>query len=106
MKKRNFFLLFILCVAQICTFNLHAMDGGGAPPQDPLVRMNYRDAFDQERIHTRFCTFLGEQGCAENVFGSMGCYAKEAEHAISVPFDEHEEEEGLLAADGTMQRYV
>ena len=71
MKIKFSFSLFILCVTQICILNLNAMEGG-ASPQDPLIRMNYRNAFAQERIQERFREFLRQNGCAENVFGTDG----------------------------------
>ena len=36
--------------------------------QDPLIRMNYRNAFDQAKIHEKFKDLMIRWGCAANVF--------------------------------------
>jgi len=47
-KVKKLFKKLILCLIPFLTNNLGAMEGG-SPPQDPLIRMNYRMAFDQKK---------------------------------------------------------
>ncbi len=58
-----------LCVISTFTQSALAMEEGGSSQQDPLSRINYRDAFDQKKIHKKFEWLMRELGCAENVFG-------------------------------------
>ncbi|HBS48392.1 TPA: hypothetical protein DEO28_00245 [Candidatus Dependentiae bacterium] len=48
--------------------NIFAMEGEGSAPQDPLVLINYSNAFDQNEIHEKFRSLIEQLGCAGNVF--------------------------------------
>lgn len=41
---------------------------GSSSPQDPLLRIDYMDAFNQSKIHERFKNLMLASGCAGNVF--------------------------------------
>lgn len=38
-------------------------------PKDPVARVDYRAAFDQQEIHQKHADLMRKMGCAENVFG-------------------------------------
>jgi len=68
MKTNKFFPVFILCLTALLTRACSAMEGG-SQPNDPLIRMNYENAFDQSAIHQQFKPLMEQWGCASNVFG-------------------------------------
>lgn len=63
-KKISKLLLCALFVARTA----FAAQGDSGEPNDPLVGMNYRQAFDQKKVHAKHKQLLEQLGCAANVF--------------------------------------
>jgi len=62
------FALFALILCALLSNNARAMEGGSRTPQDPLMSLNYRDAFNQEKIYEKYKNYLQAAGCGENIF--------------------------------------
>jgi hypothetical protein len=62
-KRRSKLLLFLWLVS---TVSLNYCMDGGMGQQEPLIRMNYRLAFDQRKIHEKFHNLMERWNCAEN----------------------------------------
>lgn len=58
--------LFMCCVCLSFGGNLFAMDDESRI--DPLIRMRYKDAFDQKDIHRQYAGLMRQFGCDINVF--------------------------------------
>ncbi len=65
MKKFTYTLIPIITLLFQGTF---AMDSGGDSFHDPLVRINYRQAFNQISIYKKFESLMDSAGCSQNVF--------------------------------------
>lgn len=62
-KFSHFFIVLLVCFC--LTNNIFGLD---ADSNDPLIRINYKEAFDQKDIHKKFAELMRALGCAGNVF--------------------------------------
>ena len=76
MCTKNFLNSLLLLIA-LASIHLYGMDHGSSG-QDPLMRMNYRLAFDQKKIHEKFKNLMEHWGCSENVFEAPADSQEEA----------------------------
>jgi hypothetical protein len=65
LKKNTQLILCILTLIQ--TSFIRGMEGNSAP-QDPLRRLDYRDAFDQSKIYEKYKFLMEQWQCNKNVF--------------------------------------
>lgn len=67
MKFSLYVSKFILTVIAGMSYqSCFAMQGGSGGDQDPLRNIRYTDAFNQDKIYTKFNSYLVSMGCAAN----------------------------------------
>lgn len=67
MRKKRFLSWMLFCAMVLPTQNINA-DMGITTNQDPLININYRNAFDQSKIQKKFKDVMNASGCAANIF--------------------------------------
>lgn len=67
MKKLRYITWLVFLVITLPIRHMNAQMGSSSQ-QDPLLRIDYMNAFNQSKIHERFKNLMLASGCAENVF--------------------------------------
>lgn len=60
--------LILALIMLLSTPLIKSMDSSGS---DPLKRLNYKEAFDQKKVHEQFKQYLIDSGCSENTEVNM-----------------------------------
>ncbi len=67
MKKLQLFTWLIILGMSLPIQKINAQQHS-SPPQNPLAKIDYSDAFNQSKLHEQFPNLMLASGCAENVF--------------------------------------
>ena len=68
MKIHKFSRFFIIPLVCLCITNIVFGANDDESKIDPLIRMRYKDAFDQKDIHKQYADLMRQLGCHLNVF--------------------------------------